>query len=143
MRVAANGKRASIVGNCFYPEGYLSLKYAQQTGGLLPAVVQFAVFGVAFPFLFAAADAHPTAGSLAMGLASLAVANVMYFLMASAVHCLSFWAENVWSLLVSLRFVSNLLGGFLVPLAAWPEAFHPVLHALPFRHLFSEPAETI
>jgi ABC-2 type transport system permease protein len=126
-----------------YPEPYLALKYAQGLGGHLPAAIQFVVFGAAFPFLFAASDASIDVGSVARGIVSLAVANLLYFLLAFAIHSVAFWAENVWSLLVSLRFVSNLLGGLLVPLAAWPPAWHPVLDALPFRHLHSEPVQVI
>jgi ABC-type uncharacterized transport system permease subunit len=126
-----------------YPEPSAAMKYAQQLGSLLPALLQFFLFGAAFPFLLDARGAAITPGTLARGLASIAVANLLYFLMAFCMHCLAFWAENVWSLLVALRLVGNLLGGVMVPLAAWPDATQPWLSALPFRHLFSEPVLTI
>jgi ABC-2 type transport system permease protein len=71
------------------------------------------------------------------------VGNVLYFLVAFSLHCLAFWADNVWSLLVALRLVSNLLGGLMIPLAAWPDAAQPWLAALPFRHFYAEPVRAL
>ena len=34
----------------------------------------------------------------------------------------AFWADNVWSLMVTQRFVSALLGGAMLPLAVFPES---------------------
>jgi ABC-2 type transport system permease protein len=126
-----------------YPVPYVPMKYAQQAGALLPAVVQLVLFGVPFLLAFATPETPVSAASLAMGAVSVVVANLLYFVMALPLQLTAFWAENVWGLIVMQRFVSNLLGGLMVPLAAFPEWSAPWLRVLPFRHFFSEPVETM
>ena len=122
-----------------YPAPYVGFKYAQHLGSLFPALIQLVLFGAAISFLIAPADIRVSAGSLAMGAVSILAANLLYFLIGFTLHCVAFWADNVWSLSVAQRLVAQLLGGLLVPLSAWPAAAQEVLAWLPFRHLFSEP----
>jgi len=126
-----------------YPVPYLGFKLAQSLGTLLPATIQLFAFGAIFPFLVKGSLAHPTAASVAMGLVSILVAHVLYFVMQVCLEGVAFWADNVWSLNVALRLVSGLLGGIMIPLAAFPDAWQPVLAALPFRHVFSDPVEAL
>jgi ABC-2 type transport system permease protein len=126
-----------------YPAPYIALKYAQKVGALWPAVVQFVLFGGLFPFLLSDGAAGSTPASVAMGLVSIAVGNLLYFLMAWPLHGIAFWADNVWSLVVALRLVSGLLGGTMLPLSVFPSWSQPVLDALPFRHCFAEPVHAL
>jgi ABC-2 type transport system permease protein len=126
-----------------YPEPYPAMKYAQQAGALAPQLVQIAMFGVALAFLFPGAQVHPSAASIAMGLASCVVGNLLWWAIAFPVHSVAFWADNVWSLLLATRLVSQLLGGMLLPLDAFPAWARPALEVLPFRHLFAEPVQTM
>jgi ABC-2 type transport system permease protein len=123
-----------------YPAPYFGFKYAQNLGATTPAFVQFALFVAVAPFLARGGEAHVGVGTVAMCLASLLVGNLLYQLMTWPISGLAFWADNVWSLLVALRLASGLLGGTMLPLAAFPEWSQPVLAALPFRHCFGEPA---
>jgi ABC-2 type transport system permease protein len=122
-----------------YPAPYFGMKYAQNLGALVPVALQFLLFGAAFPFLLAGADGRPTVATVAMAIPSILAANLLYYLMAYPLQGVAFWADNVWSLAVAQRLVSNFLGGVLVPLTVFPVWSQPVLDALPFRHLFSEP----
>jgi len=126
-----------------YPAPYVPMKYAQQAGATLPAFVQLVLFGMPFLVLYASPETPVSAASLAMGTVSIGVANLLYFAMALPLQLMAFWAENVWGLIVMQRFVSNLFGGLMVPLAAFPSWFSPWLAALPFRHFFAEPVETL
>lgn len=126
-----------------YPTPYVPVKYALHVGALLPSLVQLVLFGAAFPFLLDVPDAAWSVGSVARGLVSVAVANLLHWLVAFCLHCVAFWAENVWSLVVGFRLVGGLLGGLLLPLSAWPAPWRPVVDALPFRHLFGTPVETL
>ena len=126
-----------------YPTPYGPVKYALHVGALFPALVQLVLFGAAFPLLLDVHDATVDAGSLARGAVSVAVANLLHFLIAFCLHCVAFWAENVWSLVVGFRLIGGLLGGILLPLAAWPATWRPLVDALPFRHLFGTPVETL
>lgn len=123
-----------------FPTSYAVFKYAQNLGGLLPALLQLVLFGAWFPFLL---DLPPDLGlspaTVLMGLVAVAAANLLYFVMLFPLQCVAFWADNVWSLSVALRFVSSVLGGFLLPISVFPDWAQRVLAWLPFRFLFDFP----
>jgi ABC-2 type transport system permease protein len=125
-----------------YPVPYGVVKYVQQLGALGPGVVQIALFGAWIPFVLGWPDGM-TATRIGMTVAAIAVANLLHFLITLPIQFVAFWADNVWSLMVMHRFVSALLGGLLLPLSMFPEAWRPALEALPFRYLFSFPVETL
>jgi len=123
-----------------FPTSYFAFKYAQNLGGLLPALIQLALFGAWFPFLL---DLPPDLGlspaTALMGLVAVAAANLLYFVMLFPLQCVAFWADNVWSLSVALRFLTGILGGFLLPLSVFPDWAQRGLAWLPFRYLFDFP----
>jgi ABC-2 type transport system permease protein len=125
-----------------YPASYLGLKLAQQAGALVPAVLQALLFAAWAPFAIGL-PAGVSAGSVAMALGALAVANVLHFLAIWPLQLVAFWADNVWSLIVGHRFVAGLLGGVLLPLSLFPDRFQPALDWLPFRYMFAFPVETL
>ena len=55
----------------------------------------------------------------------------------------AFWADNVWSLNVMLRFTSELLGGMMLPLSLFPQWAQDVLVWTPFPYLFYVPVMTL
>jgi ABC-2 type transport system permease protein len=127
-----------------YPVPYLGFKYAQQAGGMSPALVNLALFGVATVLVLPVPPDVPiTPLSVAMGLTAVAVANLLHFLLSWPIQAVAFWADNVWSLAVAQRLVTGLLGGAMLPLSAFPEAVQGVLAPLPFRYLFGFPAEAL
>lgn len=127
-----------------FPAPYFGIKYAQATGALLPAFVQAVLFGTAWWLITGGEgfEGVTVAGAL-MALGALVLANLLYYMMAYTLHCVSFWADNVWSLLVALRFTTSLLGGLMVPLALFPDGLRRLNEFLPFRNLFALPAETL
>jgi ABC-2 type transport system permease protein len=125
-----------------YPASYFAFKYAQHVGGLLPALVQLVAFGGAWMAIGGPGGfADVSLGSALRALAALALANLLHFTITWPIQGVAFWAENVWSLLVALRFVGGLLGGLLLPLAVFPDAWRPLLDVLPFRFAFAFPVE--
>jgi ABC-2 type transport system permease protein len=127
-----------------YPAPYLAFKYAQHVGSLLPALVQTAFFGGWFLLVQGLpADERVTPATVAMGLVSTAVANLLHFLLAWPLQAVAFWADNVWSLMVMLRFVTGLLGGGMVPLSLFPDWARAANELLPFRFLFAVPADAL
>lgn len=123
-----------------FPASYFLVKYAQGLGSLAPALIQLVLLGSLFPLLVTSeAGVAVTAGTVAMSLVTASAANLLYFVMSFPLQCVAFWADNVWSLSVALRLVSGLLGGFLLPLAVFPEAAQPLLRWLPFRFFYDEP----
>ncbi len=127
-----------------YPSSYVGFKYAGHLGQLLPAVIQLVGFGVvAAWWLPLPAELAITPGSVAMTLGSVGVANLLAFLLRYPLAAVAFWADNVWSLHAMMRFVGNLLGGFMLPLSLFPLWAQDALNWLPFAHLFYEPVQTL
>lgn len=129
---------------CVYPVSLYGFKYAQHVGTVLPGMLQLALFGLAWAALAGpAAFDGVTPLSVLLSLLCLAAGHALLFALAWPVQGVAFWAENVWSLLVALRFVAGLLGGQLLPLSVFPAWAQPVLELLPFRFLFSFPVEVL
>lgn len=127
-----------------FPASYLLLKYAQRLGLLLPSLVQMVLlFGLYLLFLPFPQEVAITPSSVLMGLVSLAIANALYFVISATLQLVSFWADNVWSLVVMMMFVSRLLGGAMLPLDVFPDGLRPWLSALPFGYFFGFPIDTL
>jgi ABC-2 type transport system permease protein len=127
-----------------YPVSHFAFKYAQHLGTLVPALVQLTLFGTAWVLFQGDAGLEGITPLTFLGfVAALALANLLQFSMAWPIQGVAFWAENVWSLMVGLRFVSGILGGSMLPLAVFPDAAQPWLEALPFRYLYAFPVEVL
>jgi ABC-2 type transport system permease protein len=127
-----------------FPTSYFLFKYAQNLGALLPALVQLALFGIWFLFILELPpDVSLTPLTVVMGLIAAFVANLLYFVMLFPLQCVAFWADNVWSLSVALRFVSGILGGAMLPLSVFPIWGRELLTWLPFRYLYDFPVNVV
>lgn len=134
----------SLTHYLIYPASYPGFKYAEHLGALVPALVQVAVFGLLGSlFLARPAELEIGAGSVLLAAVAVAGGNLLAFALRYPVEGVAFWADNVWSLNVMVRFASDLLGGLMLPLAIFPDAARALLHWLPFRYLFSFPVETL
>lgn len=123
-----------------YPTRYLPFKYAQHLGAIFPEVLQMFLFAGILVALFGLpADSGVTLISIALTLPTLIVANLLYFLLSTPIQFTSFWADNVWSLGVLLRFTSLLLGGAMLPLTMFPEETREFLRYLPFVACYEFP----
>ncbi len=127
-----------------YPVRFFAYKYAQNLGGLVPAMVQVLLFGAVISFVVAesALATISLSGILLAGVA-VALANLLHFLLKAPVQGVAFWADNVWSLDVMTRFVINILGGALLPLDLYPDWARSILHWLPFEYLTFFPVRVL
>lgn len=123
-----------------YPVTYPVVKFVQQLGAAGPAVIQAALFAGWMPFVFGW-PREITPASAAMAAPAVAVAVTLQFLIVWPIQSISFWAENVWSLMVAQRLVSRFLGGLIVPPALFPEWGREAMEFLPFTYLFAFPAD--
>lgn len=127
-----------------YPVPLFGYKYVLHLAVSAIALVQLAVAlgGVlvfwSVPAPFAVQPIGVGAALIAMLLASL-----LYFHLAACLEMVAYWADNVWSLLVMLRFAIRLLGGGMIPLALFPDSVRGVLEMLPFAPLLSFPIRTL
>jgi ABC-2 type transport system permease protein len=126
-----------------FPRPYLPFQYARSLGGQVSTIIQLALFGAVALWLSGGQGLALDVSTLARTATSLVAANLLYYLLRLPLEMVAFWHDNVWSLVVLLRNLSNLLGGGLIPLALFPDAFQPVLAWLPFRHLFAVPVGTL
>lgn len=126
------------------PVRYLGFKYAQYLGRMAPAFIQFVLFGIALAtVLRMPPSVDITAGSILMCLVSLALANILFFLIDMLVQLCAFWLGSVSGLLSIKLFVATLLGGYLLPIAMFPERVRAVIDVLPFRHIYGTPVTTL
>lgn len=78
-----------------------------------------------------------------MGITATILATLIYFALASSLELVSFWADNVWSLLVILRFIVAFLGGAFIPISFFPEFYQEYLMLMPFYYLISFPVKCL
>ncbi|MHC4930869.1 MAG: ABC transporter permease [Planctomycetota bacterium] len=127
-----------------FPAPYVAIKYAQHLGAMVPAVVQFVLFGVVLLLVMdVPPELTPTPGTVLLALGAAAAANLLHFFMSFPIQAVAFWADNVWSLEVAKRFVTSLLGGFMLPLSVFPGWAQEMLKYTPFPYLFSLPARAL
>jgi ABC-2 type transport system permease protein len=116
-----------------YPVDYVLFKYAQHLGAILPELLQMFLFaGILVAVFGLPEDSGLTLTSIALTLPALWVGNLLYFVLSVPMQLVAFWADNVWSLGVMLRFSSMLLGGAILPLAMFPDWAAQTLRWLPF-----------
>ena len=127
-----------------YPVPLFGYKYVLHLAVSTVALVQFALaLGAYVAWRGVPAPFEITAASLALGLVAAVAASALYFHLAACLEMVAYWADNVWSLLVMLRFAIRLLGGGMIPLTLFPDTARTVLELLPFAALLSFPIRTI
>jgi len=127
-----------------FPAPYFPFKYAQHLGTLIPAALQFLLFGGLMLFVLdLPTEMAPTPSGLAMACGAIALGNLLYCILDYVIQLIAFWADNVWSLDVAKWFVASLLGGYMVPLSVFPGWLRGPLEMLPFRFFFDFPARAL
>lgn len=123
-----------------YPISFFGYKYvahmAQSFIYALQFLVGIGVYGLLFDI---PPDVRLGWTSFVMGFGAGFIGSLLYFIFASILELVAFWADNVWSLLVMLRFFIHFFGGALIPLSLFPEWSRPILDILPFGYLASFP----
>lgn len=76
-------------------------------------------------------------------LLSLYFIALLYFSMSSISEFIAFWADNIWSLGVIIRFVVSFLGGALIPLTFFPQWAQAILYKTPFPYLITFPFDVL
>jgi len=77
------------------------------------------------------------------GLGFFLLAALTYLGMAFCIEMISLWADNIWSLMLVLRFVASFLGGGYLPLAFFPSWSIPLLKMTPFPYFIDLPIKII
>jgi ABC-2 type transport system permease protein len=82
-------------------------------------------------------------GHLLLGTGIFFVASFAYVMLATMVELIALWADNIWSLLVMLRFFTSFFGGGFIPLTFFPDWGVQILKYTPFPYFVSLPVRTI
>ncbi|MCG8458101.1 MAG: ABC-2 family transporter protein [Holophagales bacterium] len=144
LTIAQDIYEGTLTRYLIFPVPYGAFKYAEHLGALLPALVQVSLFGTAAAlWLPVPAELGTSPASVAMAGVAVLGGSLLAFVMRLPIQGLAFWADNVWSLNVMVRFTSDLLGGLMLPLSVFPGPAREVLYWLPFRFLFAFPVETL
>lgn len=127
-----------------YPLPYFSYKWLATSAASASMMIQMIIAVVVFVVAFGVpAEIHLDAPHLLMGVTAMMFASVLYFTLAAIFELVAFWADNVWSLMVLLRFSTSLLGGSLIPLSFFPPWALAVSRFSPFPYLISFPTRCI
>lgn len=96
-----------------------------------------------FPsLLFALLIVHidvPSVGVLAAFFVSFLLGYLVGFLVNFILNCIAFWTLEIHAVQLIMTWVTDLLGGQIVPLILFPEFLQNALFALPFAAMFSTP----
>lgn len=126
-----------------YPVSLFSYKYISWITNAFVTYVQLLIsLGIFIAAVGLPSDRHVTFESVLMGTIALWAGSSVYYFFSILFEMAAFWAENVWSLLVMLRFTMALLGGGLIPIALFPEWSKGMMRALPFQHMVSLPVRS-
>lgn len=126
-----------------YPLSWFQYKSLTYFSHSLFYSLQLMIFFIGYKFYLHGGLTFADFGNLFLGIGLFLISSLMYLLMSVSVELLALWADNIWSLMVMLRFFSNFLGGALIPLAFFPEEAQRILIWTPFPNLVSLPARTI
>lgn len=95
-----------------------------------------AIFGAGLP------DASGF-GFLLLGVLSFFMAAIVFLGFSFSIELLALWADNIWSLMVSMRFFTMFLGGGLIPITFFPLWAQGMIVWTPFPYLISFPIRTM
>jgi len=132
----------SLTRYLIYPVSFFKYKYIQHIANTTIFILQllFTIF-MFFQFFGRPADVALSPSSIAMGISAALFSGFLSFFIFTSIELTAFWADNVWTLVVMLRFCISLMGGTLVPLAFFPEGWREALRFLPFPYLVAFPIE--
>ena len=123
-----------------YPLSYFHFKIISQITYSLNYLIQMIFAIIVYCVLFGIPDGISlTLNNSLLAIITLLIGSYLYFAIVCSLEMVSFWADNVWTLTVLLRWVIYFLGGNLIPLSLFPEWSQQILNVLPFSGLISLP----
>jgi ABC-2 type transport system permease protein len=123
-----------------YPVPFFRYKFAAFCAESFVSAVQLVLAVAVFVAVFGIPpDVRLSVFGFVLGFALSAAAIVTYFVMASILECVAFWADNSWSVIFSLRLCIFFFGGGLFPLSILPGAVQDALPWTPFPYFLSWP----
>lgn len=134
----------SLTKYLIYPVSFFRYKMIQHLAYSCVYTLQMSVAILLFIWLFGVpSDVALQLHYVPFVVISLFFGALLSFVIATTIELIAFWADNVWTLLVMVRFAVGLLGGGMIPRAFFPEAVARALEYSPFPYLTAYPVELI
>ena len=125
-----------------YPVPFLRFKYVSHfCHGLIACLQGAALVAIYLAFFDVPGGVNFTSLTFVAGAGTAMLAGVLYFSIAACLEMVAFWAENVWSLMVMLKYFILLMGGGMLPLAIYPVWAQNTLSWTPFPWLIHFPIQ--
>jgi len=131
----------SLTRYLIYPVNYFLYKIMQYLASSVVYSFQMIIAFSLFLLIFGKPDDITLNSMVLLVVPTLFMAAMLNFAITTTIELFAFWADNVWSLLVIIRFAVGLLGGGLIPIAFFPETAQLILNKLPFVYLTAFPAD--
>jgi len=133
----------SLTRYLIYPVNYFLYKIMQYLAHSLIYSIQLVTALLLFVVLFGLPPEITLSAIMILIIPTLFAAAMLNFAITTTLELFAFWADNIWSLLVIVRFSVGLLGGGLIPLAFFPNQAQEILNKLPFVYLTAFPADLL
>lgn len=124
-----------------YPLSTLWLKLVVKFSYAALAYTQFLLCVVILPFILDSFSIDVL--SLVVGTYILLYSITLAYLLNMLMELIAFWAENVWTMIVLMRFVTQFLGGAYLPISLFPEKAQEYLFLSPFPYTFFTPVKIL
>lgn len=127
-----------------FPISYFHFKWIQQITHAMSHVFQLFIGIIFFAFFIGMPLEYKfkTINFICF-LVNMIIATSLFAAMESIMEMMAFWADNVWSLSVLLRFLINLLSGAWLSLTLFPRWAQKILDYLPFKGMVYSPVKML
>ena len=127
-----------------YPVSLFTFKFASVVARATLCSLQVAcVWLLMREFFPGAITSEQPLSTLAIGLLASVQAAVGFFIIICTIELCAFWVESVWNARLMVQFTLNLLGGFMIPVSAFPDQLRSILEYTPFPWLISLPIRAL
>ena len=127
-----------------YPLNYFQFKWIQQITHTFSRLLQLLITLFVYALIIKMPDGLQFKfTNLTLFIINVFISSSLFFVMEALMEVTAFWAENVWSLSVLLRFLISIFSGAWLSLSLFPAWSKPILAMLPFKGMVYTPVKTL
>ncbi|MCB0348163.1 MAG: ABC-2 family transporter protein [Bdellovibrionales bacterium] len=141
MQMSREIYEGTLTNVLLYPLSTLWLKLVVKFSYAALAYTQFLLCVIVLPFFIQSFTIDVL--SLVVGTYLLLYSIALAYLLNMLMELIAFWFENVWTMIVLMRFVTQFLGGAYLPISLYPQKVQDYLSLSPFPYTFSTPVKTL
>lgn len=124
-----------------YPGHYFSYKLSERAAYFLMNVFQLFVGIFIFWMIFRSEFEYFAYDNFLLAVLLTTYAALFNFVIMTTVELAAFWADNVWSLSVMMRFITSFFSGMMLPLSLYPDWLQKMLEYSPFPSMLYLPVQ--